>query len=266
VSALNARAQGSIAGFSETPPRLIVPPTVADTDLDARMATLDAMLAETNVRQWDADPSNALWTFGDRLQSSDLTPAQRARVLEHLAALEARRPDAKAAIDRERHLLTALTAGQVAPDIVGKDLDGQDLRLSDFRGTVVVLAFSGEWCGACRAEYPYQRLLLEVYKNQPLTLLSVNSDRDVELAKKAKAARGLNFRSFWDGGGEQSTHGPIASAWGVVGWPTTYIIDADGIIRFVNLRQEDLLKGVKQVMTEPSTKPAASKPQHAGTR
>jgi peroxiredoxin len=51
-----------------------------------------------------------------------------------------------------------------APDIDGTDLEGEPLRLSDSRGTVVVLAFSGEWCGSCRLEYPYQRLMQDVLR------------------------------------------------------------------------------------------------------
>jgi thiol-disulfide isomerase/thioredoxin len=114
----------------------------------------------------------------------------------------------------------------------------------------VVIAFSGEWCGACRIEYPYQRLLMEVYKDRPFTLLSVNSDKDAAAAKAAKASRGLTYRSWWDGYAARNTHGPIAASWGVMGWPTTYVLDQRGVIRFVNLRQEDMLKAVKQLMAE----------------
>ena len=41
---------------------------------------------------------------------------------------------------------------------------------------------------------------------------------------------------------------PIASAWNVVGWPASYVIDGDGVIRFVDLRDEDLLKAVRQLV------------------
>ena len=121
----------------------------------------------------------------------------------------------------------------------------------DDRGSVVVLTFSGDWCGACRGEYPYHRLLLELYKDQPFALLGISSDTDLEAARKAKEDRGLTYRMWWDGGESGSRkEGAIATSWGVGGWPTVYVLDKRGKIRFVNLRQEDLLKGVKQLMSE----------------
>ncbi len=145
----------------------------------------------------------------------------------------------------------SLAVGSVAPDIVGHDLDGVEFRLSDYRGKVVVLEFSGDWCGICRSEYPYERLMLDLYKNNwPFAILSVNSDSDPALAKQAKAAQGLTYRSWWDGRSTESSAGPIAAAWHVTGWPTLYVLDGDGVIRFVNLRQEDLLKAVRQLVTD----------------
>ena len=64
----------------------------------------------------------------------------------------------------------------------------------------MALAFSGEWCGSCWLEYPYQRLMQDVCENRPLTILSVDSDKDPRVALKAKAERGLTYRSWWDGG------------------------------------------------------------------
>jgi peroxiredoxin len=186
----------------------------------------------------------------ERLQSGRITDEQQARVATHLLEIERQHPADAAMVEAQRRVVGKLTIGKPAPDIVGKDLDGKEFRLSDYRGRVVVLAFSGEWCGACRVEYPYQRLLLELYKDRPFALLSVNSDKDAQVAKRSKADRGLNYRSWWDGYGPKNTEGPIASAWGVIGWPTIYLIDERGIIRFVNLRQEDLLKGVRQLMSQ----------------
>ena len=47
---------------------------------------------------------------------------------------------------------------EVAPEIEGKDADGDAFKLSDYRGKVVVMTFSGNWCGPCRAMYPDERV------------------------------------------------------------------------------------------------------------
>ncbi len=178
--------------FQDLPPRLIVEAPFADRDVDALVATLDGLLQyQTDPDQWGLDAGHHLWSFVERLQNGALTAAQEARVEAHLDAIARQHPDDASVITKYRYVVSSLTVGKVAPDIVAKDLDGQELRLSDYRGRVVVLAFSGEWCGACRLEYPYQKLLIDLYKDRPLTILSVNSDRDPKVAKQAKADRGL---------------------------------------------------------------------------
>ncbi len=67
---------------------------------------------------------------------------------------------------------------------------------------------------------------MEKLKDEPFALIGVNSDS----RKRAKASREkINWRSFWDGG---TNEGPIASRWHVQGWPTLYILDPEGVIRF----------------------------------
>jgi peroxiredoxin len=238
-------------GFPELPPRTVSAAPFSDDQVDRLLTILDSLLAEDAKSAVPGeDAATDLWTFRERLQTGVLSVSQEARVVQHLERAAAEYPGLAAAIARERTRVTSLAVGKPAPDIIGKDLDGQEFHLSDYRGRVVVITFSGEWCGACRVEYPYQRLLMELYRDRPLTILGVNSDKDAQTAREAKVSRGLTYRSWWDGYAEKNTRGPIASAWGVMGWPTTYVIDEQGIIRFVNLRQEDLLKGVKQLMAE----------------
>jgi peroxiredoxin len=263
ISAGKAASANDPDGFKEPTPREIVAAPFTDREIERLITTLDVLLAkQKNPSRWGADAANHLWTFVERLQAGRLTPMQEARVAAHLDFIGRHHPADAATIQKERRVLTTLTVGKVAPDITGKDLDGKVFNLSEYRGRVVVLTFSGEWCGACRSEYPYQRLLLELYKDRPFAIVGVNSDSDAAAARKAKADRGLTYRSWWDGSGPKNTRGPIATAWGVIGWPTIYVLDEDGVIRFVNLRQEDLLKAVKQLVNEQATK--AAKPDAAG--
>jgi hypothetical protein len=68
--------------------------------------------------------------------------------------------------------------------------------------------------------------------------------------KKLKTDAGLTYRSWWDALPDGGGSGPIASAWNVGGYPSIYVIDGDGVIRFVDLRYEDLLKAVRQLVNE----------------
>ena len=81
--------------------------------------------------------------------------------------------------------------------------------------------------------YPHERSLVKRLENKPFALLGINSDQDKESLKEAMKKEQIIWRSWWD----QSTEGPIASKWNVQGWPTIYVLDAKGVIRYKNVRQ-----------------------------
>jgi len=124
--------------------------------------------------------------------------------------------------------------GNLAPEIVGEDMNGVPFKLSDYRGKVVVLKFWGDWCPPCRAMYPHERSLVAKMKDQPFALIGINSDKNKTRLKQRMKEENLTWRSFWNG--PQGTSGPISKAWGVRGWPTIYVIDHQGVIRYKNVR------------------------------
>ena len=140
--------------------------------------------------------------------------------------------------------------GTVAPQIAGKDTEGVEFTLEEYRGNIAVLIFSGHWCSPCRAEYPYQRQMLERYEDQPVVLLGVNSDPELETIRKVKIDEELRYRTWWDGHDEVPTGGPIATAWRVFGWPAIYVLDPDGVIRHVDERGEQLIATVDEMLVE----------------
>lgn len=244
------------ASFGDLPSHDLFVPSFADRDVAKLEAALDAKLAEpVPAEHWSDVARVTLWDFARRLQLGHLTGAQETKVLAHLDAIG--RAHGTDVVAPARRMVTDLTVGKVAPDIEGKDLDGVDFHLSDYRGKVVVLLFTGDWCGICRTEYPYERLMLELYKNWPFAILGVNSDSDLQRAKQAKLDHDLPYRAWWDGNQEDNTGGPIATAWNVTGWPNIYIIDPQGVIRFVDVHEEDLLKAVHQLLTEQSLRASA---------
>lgn len=142
--------------------------------------------------------------------------------------------------------LRELAVGRPAPDIIGTDLDGRMFKLSDYRGKVVVLTFSGNWCGPCVRMYPRERELVERFKALPFALVSVVNDRDKAELRTAIDSGVITWRCWWDGGFD----GPICLRWGVDRWPTVFIIDAKGVIRYRDVREEGLVQAVVALLNE----------------
>ena len=94
--------------------------------------------------------------------------------------------------------------------------------------------------------YPHERSLVKKLENKPFALLGINSDPKEKL-QEAMKRENITWRSWWDGG---DTSGPIATAWGVRGWPTIYVLDHKGVIRFKNVRGEKMDQAVEQLLKE----------------
>jgi peroxiredoxin len=123
-----------------------------------------------------------------------------------------------------------LKVGDPAPEIGGEDLDGKPMKLSDFRGKVVVLDFWGDWCPFCQPTYTYQNHLIDRMKGEPFALLGVNSDDTQAQAQLVVKNQKIRWRSWYDGGGPVM-RGPIFNNYGIAAIPTTFVIDKEGIIR-----------------------------------
>lgn len=122
-----------------------------------------------------------------------------------------------------------LVPGTRAPEISGKDLEGRELKLSDYRGKVIVLTFWASWCGPCMQMVPHERAMAERFKDKPLALIGVNGDGDISDAQRAASKEKMTWPSFWNGAGGPDES--IAAALNVRAWPTIYIIDQKGVIR-----------------------------------
>ena len=94
--------------------------------------------------------------------------------------------------------------------------------------------------------YPHERSLVKRLKDKPFALIGVNSDRDLDKLRKVRVKKQLTWRSFWNG--SEGTRGPISQLWGVRGWPTIYVLDKDGVIRFKNVRGARMDAAVDQLL------------------
>ena len=124
---------------------------------------------------------------------------------------------------------TTPQVGKAALAVEGKDLDGKPLKLSDYRGKVVMLDFWATWCPPCRAMIPHEKELVNRMQGRPFVLLGVSLDHTPQELKSYMANEKINWPNIYDAGG------PIGKAWGVQGIPTVYLIDTKGVIRFTHV-------------------------------
>lgn len=119
-------------------------------------------------------------------------------------------------------------ASEPAPDFTLKSNQGENLRLEDYRGQVVMLNFWASWCGPCRTEMPLMDDIYQEYKDLGFTVLAVNVDEDSTDAKRFLDAVPVSYPILYD---NTST---VTAAYGVDAMPTTVMIDRDGNARFVH--------------------------------
>ena len=99
--------------------------------------------------------------------------------------------------------------------------------------------------------YPHERSLVKRLEGKPFALLGINSDQKRDELKKVLEKENITWRSWFDGG---STSGPIATTWNVHGWPTIYVLDDKGVIRYKNVRGEPMDKAVDTLLAKMGVK------------
>ena len=139
-----------------------------------------------------------------------------------------------------------LSLGSLAPEIVGTDLEGARIKLSDYRGKVVMLVFWANWCPYCRRLLPYERQLVSKMEDRPFALLGVNVDKRADAAA-IQRKKMTSWPSWQDG-----PSGPISSKWHIKGYPTVFVLDRKGTIRWAGYTPDLSLYGkvIEHVLAE----------------
>lgn len=131
----------------------------------------------------------------------------------------------------------AIEAGNEAPDFSLKDINGKDVKLSDFKGRAVILDFFASWCPPCRQEVPDFVELQKTYGDKGFTVIGVAlvSAKD---AKDFAGEFGVNYPILVDDGKVSDLYGPIRSI------PTTFILDKSGKITkvYIGFRKKEVFE------------------------
>lgn len=113
-------------------------------------------------------------------------------------------------------------SGRSGSDFTLKDINGNKVSLSEYRGEIVVLNFWATWCPPCREEIPDFIEVFDKYKDRGVQFLGV-SNEDVNTLRDFISEYGINYTVLVDDAG-------VMSEWGIDAIPTTFIIDREGQI------------------------------------
>jgi peroxiredoxin len=138
-----------------------------------------------------------------------------------------------------------------APNFTLKSLRGDNIKLSEHRGEVIMLSFWATWCDKCKQNFPVLNDIYLKYRDQGFTLLSINTEDEKDLNKVRKWLKGRRVAHpiLLD-----TTHA-VSDKYEVSDMPSTYILDRDGHLRFVHNGfeegyQDEVLKQVRELMDE----------------
>ncbi len=105
-----------------------------------------------------------------------------------------------------------------------KDMNGNNISLSDFKGKIVFLNFWTTWCPTCRIEMPSMEKLHQKLKNKNFAMVTINLQESASQVKAFFKEFKLTFTSLLDSTGE------VGASFGIRAIPTTYILDKTGRI------------------------------------
>jgi thiol-disulfide isomerase/thioredoxin len=156
----------------------------------------------------------------------------RAEVVEAMEKAAKQAPNAKVgddtlakAVENEIEAMK-IAVGNALPEIEGVDLAGKKVKLSSYKGKVVLFDIWATWCPPCRAMIPHEREMVEKMANKPFALLSVSVDEEKDTLSEFLTKETMPWNHWWDG-----AKGPLARKFRVNAFPTLFLIDAKGVIR-----------------------------------
>jgi thiol-disulfide isomerase/thioredoxin len=234
-------------------------------------ALIHKVIAQNPDRQLQArgylvliNARNGLSAFLDKYKND---PKERARVeklvaKDKLVGMLAKAEQERGEVDEFRKILRDhyaefapdLEVGQQAPEVISEDLRGNITRLSDLRGKVVVIDVWATWCGPCKSMIPHERKMVSRLEGKAFALVSISVDEEKKTLTNFLAKETMPWTHWWSG-----PDGKAVDTLSVVHFPTIFVLDAQGVIRFKEIRGEELETAVNVLLEEMELKKTAAK-------
>jgi peroxiredoxin len=136
-----------------------------------------------------------------------------------------------------------------APDFTLKSTAGENIKLSELRGQVVLINFWASWCGPCRQEMPLLDEMYQQYGPLGFTLLGVNVEQDTQDAERMLKDTPVSFPILFDAQNE------VSKLYDVTAMPSTVLVDRDGRVRYVHKgyqpgHEEEYLTHIRALVRE----------------
>jgi peroxiredoxin len=141
-----------------------------------------------------------------------------------------------------------ISPGHPAPEFTMENLEGAQVRLSDYRGQVVLLDFWATWCNPCIIELPNVLQTYREYKEKGFRIIGLSLDENRGQLADFVKGRKVPWPQLFDGKGWKME---IAQLYRVSAIPATFLLDRSGTIRYKNVRGPELARRVEELLAEP---------------
>jgi cytochrome oxidase Cu insertion factor (SCO1/SenC/PrrC family) len=140
--------------------------------------------------------------------------------------------------------------GSDAPDFDVLDIDGKAVKLSDFKGKVVVIDFWASWCNICVKAMPEVKQIYEKYKDKDFKMISISLDYKEDALRQALITYGMEWQQIWDEAAP-SPNNIASKKYGISGIPSIAVIDKAGKLRYLSYHNKiQVEKAIEQYLQD----------------
>lgn len=175
-----------------------------------------------------------------------------AKVADLLAVLQKDFPETPAAKDAATMLAAIkkqaeMAVGKVFPDFQEKDLEGEPLSISNYKGKIVLVDFWATWCGPCVGELPNVLAAYKKHHGEGFEIVGISLDKDREKLTSFMKEKGMTWKQYFDGKQWQTK---LAQDYGINSIPATYLLDRKGKVIGRDLRGDALEEAVAKALAQ----------------